>query len=251
MDSRLLLERTVPGDRPTDPTARTAKRGAEFESRATTRGAAFSFSDFIDIINPLQHIPFISNLYRNLTGDTIRPGPRIVGDGLFGGPIGLVASILDAGVQQVTGEGLGTRTLSLLGLEPGDSGATAGAHLAKHADPGRAPKEDFTDIAVSDWARGEIAYREGLRAAANAQTPHIVGATAQMHRRTPSGAPPSTAPDASMAQIISNANQKISPQNPANTGGRPTAAMLGGVVQYEKAAQTRAIAIPPIVDVLN
>ena len=33
----------------------------------------FTFFDFLDVINPLQHIPVVSTLYRSLTGDEIDP----------------------------------------------------------------------------------------------------------------------------------------------------------------------------------
>ena len=52
----------------------------------------FSFFDFVDIINPLQHIPLVSNLYQSMTGDTIGAVAQIVGGGLFGGPIGALTS---------------------------------------------------------------------------------------------------------------------------------------------------------------
>ncbi len=32
----------------------------------------FTFDDFIDIINPLQHIPILSTVYREMTGDEIQ-----------------------------------------------------------------------------------------------------------------------------------------------------------------------------------
>ncbi len=35
----------------------------------------FSFGDIVDIINPLQHIPVVSTIYREMTGDDIGPGP--------------------------------------------------------------------------------------------------------------------------------------------------------------------------------
>ncbi|MGB6086494.1 MAG: hypothetical protein WBF74_07845, partial [Parvibaculum sp.] len=31
----------------------------------------FGFSDFLDVINPLQHIPIVSSIYRELTGDEL------------------------------------------------------------------------------------------------------------------------------------------------------------------------------------
>lgn len=67
----------------------------------------FSFDDFLDIINPLQHIPVVSTIYRHLTGDTIRLPEKIVGDGLYGGVVGLLCSLGDALFQEITGRNLG------------------------------------------------------------------------------------------------------------------------------------------------
>ena len=53
----------------------------------------FGFDDFLDLINPLQHIPIISTIYREITGDTISDGARIFGGALFGGPPGFAAAI--------------------------------------------------------------------------------------------------------------------------------------------------------------
>ena len=73
----------------------------------------FTFADFIDIINPLQHIPLLSTLYRHLTGDTIDRGSRVLGDTLFGGPIGTVASLVNVFVEESTGKDLGEHALAL------------------------------------------------------------------------------------------------------------------------------------------
>ena len=48
----------------------------------------FNFRDVLDLVNPLQHIPVIGNLYRKLTGDVAAPAIRIAGGALFGGPLG-------------------------------------------------------------------------------------------------------------------------------------------------------------------
>ncbi len=53
-----------------------------------------NFWDVVDVINPLQHIPVISHLYRQFTGDNISKGAQILGDTLFGGVIGLAASLV-------------------------------------------------------------------------------------------------------------------------------------------------------------
>lgn len=47
-----------------------------------------SFRDLLDVINPLQHIPVVGNLYRRMTGDVLDPAMRLAGGALFGGPIG-------------------------------------------------------------------------------------------------------------------------------------------------------------------
>ena len=62
------------------------------------------FWDFVDIVNPLQHIPVVSTIYRELTGDTIKGVSRVIGGGLYGGVIGLVAGIGSAIVAETTGK---------------------------------------------------------------------------------------------------------------------------------------------------
>src|SRR5260221_7463305 len=64
------------------------------------KGDSFSFRDLIDIINPLQHLPVVSTLYRWVTGDAIGALPRIIGDGIYGGPIGLVTRFFNPPGQQ-------------------------------------------------------------------------------------------------------------------------------------------------------
>ena len=52
-----------------------------------------TFLDLIDAVNPLQHIPLVSTIYRNLSGDSISDVPKFIGGALYGGPIGLVAAL--------------------------------------------------------------------------------------------------------------------------------------------------------------
>ena len=63
----------------------------------------FTFFDFLDIINPLQHIPVISTIYRSITGDQIDPGSRIAGATLFGGPLGGALASMDVAIKHQTG----------------------------------------------------------------------------------------------------------------------------------------------------
>ena len=68
----------------------------------------FGFDDFIDLINPLQHIPIVLTIYRDLTGDTIADGARI-----FGGPLGFAAANGDTTVKQAAGRNIGELAFSL------------------------------------------------------------------------------------------------------------------------------------------
>ena len=51
------------------------------------------FKDLIDVINPLQHLPLVSNMYRSISGDEIGVIPKFLGGAVFGGPVGLVMAL--------------------------------------------------------------------------------------------------------------------------------------------------------------
>ena len=78
-----------------------------------TEKASFSFRDFIDIINPLQHIPIVSTIYRNVTHDEIKAPARILGGGLFGGIIGAVAGLINSISDKLTGKDIGDHVVAL------------------------------------------------------------------------------------------------------------------------------------------
>ncbi len=50
------------------------------------------FSDVLKALNPLQHVPVVGTIYRAATGDTIPAPLRILGAGIFGGPIGILGA---------------------------------------------------------------------------------------------------------------------------------------------------------------
>lgn len=76
------------------------------------------FFDFLDIINPLQHIPVISTLYRRLTGDELAAAPRVLGGALYGGPIGAASSLVNAIVEGQTGKDIGEHAVAWMVDEP-------------------------------------------------------------------------------------------------------------------------------------
>jgi hypothetical protein len=94
---------------------------------ANTTDDGFSFADLLDIINPLQHLPIISTLYRHLTGDTIKPMEQIAGDALFGGVLGLASSIADYAFKEVTGKDVGDTVYAFVTGQDNQTTAVASA----------------------------------------------------------------------------------------------------------------------------
>lgn len=67
------------------------------------QGESF-FHHILDVINPLQHLPVISTIYRAITGEHIGNIEKIAGDTLYGGLWGAVASVADVAFEAVTGK---------------------------------------------------------------------------------------------------------------------------------------------------
>lgn len=74
----------------------------------------FSFWDLLDAVNPLQHLPGVSMLYRQITGDEIKAPAKLAGGLLYGGPLGLASSALDVGIEELTGSDIGDHVMSLV-----------------------------------------------------------------------------------------------------------------------------------------
>ncbi|MEI9930739.1 MAG: hypothetical protein WDM89_09360 [Rhizomicrobium sp.] len=74
----------------------------------------FSFDDFLDIVNPLQHLPVIGTIYRAITHDTIDTPEKIIGDTLYGGVMGLASSVADTLFEKATGHNFGDTVLALV-----------------------------------------------------------------------------------------------------------------------------------------
>ncbi|MBK3773589.1 hypothetical protein GAY31_05240 [Azospirillum brasilense] len=65
---------------------------------------SLDFGDLLDAVNPLQHLPGVSQIYRHAAGDGIGLPARLAGGFLFGGPVGLLGSAAMAAFEAVTGD---------------------------------------------------------------------------------------------------------------------------------------------------
>jgi hypothetical protein len=84
-----------------------------------------SFKDLVDIINPLQHIPIISTIYRKITGDEPGAVSRIIGSALYGGPIGMIAEEVNCIIDDETGDDIGGHVVAFLERQFSDPASDA------------------------------------------------------------------------------------------------------------------------------
>lgn len=104
-----------------DMTPRTVQSLAPPQTSA--KADTFQFNDVIDVINPLHHLPVIGMVYRELTGDTIKPASQIIGGGLFGGPVGAITGTINAVAQIQTGKDVADNVLAMAGISSSTSKA--------------------------------------------------------------------------------------------------------------------------------
>ncbi len=83
------------------------------EKQAVTPKDPFTLRDFLDVINPLQHIPIVSTIYRTITHDEIKAPARILGGGLFGGLVGAAVGLVNSLFSKVTGKDMGEHVAGL------------------------------------------------------------------------------------------------------------------------------------------
>ena len=120
-----------------NPTAQPLPQAVEPRTHAWKAGkdGSFGFRDLLDIVNPLQHIPVVSAIYRRLTGDVPGNVAELAGDTLFGGPIGLGAGLLSLAFKEETGEEPGEMALGLLTGGAAVVADTAAAATAAASSP--------------------------------------------------------------------------------------------------------------------
>ena len=143
------------------------------------KNGSFSFHDVLDTLNPLQHIPIIDTLYRWVTGDQPGNVARIVGDGIYGGPIGLGVGMLSAAFEAETGKDPGQAVIAAI-TGADDAKVTLGAAAAQPA--GSAPPTTAATPAAAPASAAVPPFA--------AMPPAVTGATGPMPMPT-AAQPPS------------------------------------------------------------
>jgi hypothetical protein len=132
---------------PAAPLDRAAKPDIAY---AAPDNSEYSFADVIDVINPLHHLPVIGTLYRQWTGDVLKPMSNIIGGAIFGGPVGAVGSTIDVIVKDRTGRDIGENALAIVGLARGDAPSPIRCEPLAAAN-----KYDEAEMARKNFARAE------------------------------------------------------------------------------------------------
>lgn len=198
-----------------------------------TESVDLSFGDFLDIINPLQHVPIIGTIYRKLTGDEQSATANVMGGMLYGGPIGLIAAVISQQVKDSTGDEPLGHAYALLDGSPTTTPPPAASKLASAnpaaapaAAPGAAP---FKTSASEPAGKSPAAPKDSAITLAQAAPP-------SSHRSDKKFAPP-----ASSAQAQSSAPQPaiqaplVSPQDMRNK-------MMEGLDRYQALVKARQAA---------
>jgi hypothetical protein len=207
------------------------------ERKRAWKGDSFSFHDFLDIINPLQHLPVVSTLYRWVTGDTIGAMPRMIGDALYGGPVGFVAGLVNAEVKQESGKDVGEQVIALLGGDSAAPDAALKTIAVKDSAPGSGTAPAGEAARAEPAATSTVAAASG---AAPASSSPIAAAPASVAAATGPHAIPAMAasdPNDPRAIFLARTNM-LHRQLAADSGSLPGRALSNKVVPLQ------GIAIP-------
>jgi len=120
-----------------------------------------SFWDLVDVINPLQHIPLVNDVYREMTGDKIGIAARLSGGALFGGVIGLIGAALNGVLEESTGATAGGHMLALFRDESTPDGS--GTALAQAVPPPAQAQAAKDDPAQTQTAESKTATTTDAR----------------------------------------------------------------------------------------
>jgi hypothetical protein len=206
--------------------AATATNPAQAAPQAASSGlplwshGSFSFKDLLDIVNPLQHLPVIGSVYRYLSGDEPSGGARIIGDTLYGGPIGFGVSVVSTAMLTDSNDhDVGERMLADV-FGPRDGSAPAATAVAA-AQPAATSAQPLQMAALGAGA-GPSASETGLIQPSGSAQPVAMN---QLFRSPPPATPPAaTTPAQTFLAQTAQFQRQISTgrgTNGAVLSGRP------------------------------
>ena len=146
-----------------EPAAKPAKSFSLWEN------SSFGFGDFLDIINPLHHIPIVATLYRNMTGDQIGLAPRVIGGALWGRIGGLVAGLVNAAVEWFTGKDIGDHIYAA--IRGGAADSAKNTAVVRSGDPPQSADEGSAGAGLGANGQRSILVSPALENSSDGQSP--------------------------------------------------------------------------------
>jgi hypothetical protein len=119
-----------------------------------------TFADFLDAINPLQHLPIISIIYRAVTGEKIGLAAKLVGDTIYGGgPLAFLTSGISATFEGVSGTSASEMLADAASSIFGGSAPAEGPREVAEAAPSAQPPEQVAVVVEPPPAGDDAAQR--------------------------------------------------------------------------------------------
>ncbi len=85
----------------------------EYPASEAAQSQVFGFGDLVDMVNPCHHVPIVGSIYREVTGDEIRPISKIIGGAIYGGGVGAGSALVDTVVEAETGKDITENIMSI------------------------------------------------------------------------------------------------------------------------------------------
>ncbi len=133
---------------------------------------AFGFGDLLDMANPLQHIPIVNFVYREVTGDTIKPVSSLIGGAAFGGVMGAAGGLANIIMKEETGQDMNSMVKNAIfapttGYSLGYSSENQKFENTEHdtdqADGGYRSTKGFEDITLRSYAADYLTVIENYQ----------------------------------------------------------------------------------------
>jgi hypothetical protein len=170
-----------------------AQFDADQDAQAKATGTdkiQLGFKDVLDLINPLQHIPIVSNIYQAVSGDdTIKPAIKTSGDIIYGGPLGGLSSVADDIFKQASGKDIVSTLASWAGIgsdAPVQTASSGAANAAASTSQGLGSSTPIEVSALGAVKPTTVAAAAPLSATANTTAP----ANSQLFKNLQRGAAP-------------------------------------------------------------
>lgn len=186
----------------------------------------FGIADLIDIVNPLQHIPGVSTVYRAMTGDEISQGARLAGGTLYGGPLGFASALADNVSEDVTGRDVTGSVLAAFSDDPSDAGST----VAQAEEPAAADLAAIAPAAGPAGPNADPGNVAALQAALQSPAPAQRSQASPLMAAQPVGSPFAAQPSGNSPMAVlrppgAPAVLQTGPAQPAPSASAPDSAV--------------------------